>query len=903
MAKGFTKDELSNIISFHRILLETLSGIVDDERNYYNDIKRLADKISASRSFDKIVMRYISENENNNLPPDAFRLVKTVYLFSKMQTVASDAYQVLGAHEKEIRQLIETAKRGKSSVRWMFTSSKKKEMITGSVETLRAEMQSSYVLNAQEIIGEAEIVRSADDETVWTEYNDEVQRKNLRSAFTKCTEGSNEPLILEIAALIDDFNMLSQQIDEAHLKRQELEKNIEDAGMKLVGREALTVLSDISVDEVNRESKGIRVTSLKKAGYNTIADIYAASEYELEAVYGISESRAFELKRIAQKIARDSYKSAKLRLSTDSKTAESTHLVTLIYSYRLYNAKIKELNDHSDLTQAEVQRSVRILSKLGRAVNWLFYTDEDKDAVADSCKRLEQLRTQGYIDNVRLILSMISAASSNADSIAAWKDFEQNSIQYYNILEKLLPGMLGDQNAMYGLPEELANDIQDQSYFPDGLLCELRNYQVWGVKYTLHQERVLLGDEMGLGKTVQAIASMVSLRNTNETHFVVVCPASVLTNWCREIRKHSKLRVIKVHGNDRTSALRHWKDSGGVAVTTYETTAYFKLEDDFHFGMCVVDEAHYIKNPNAKRTVNVKALCQHTDRLLFMTGTALENRVDEMINLIGILRPRIANEVAPIAYMSTAPQFRDKIAPVYFRRKREDVLAELPELIVSEEWCDMTPEEEEIYEKTVFSRNFNAMRRISWNVSDLSCSSKAQRMKELIEEAASEERKVLVFSFYRDTIKNICIMLDSDCIGPITGDVSPAQRQEIVDSFEKAPVGTVLVSQIQAGGTGLNIQSASVVILCEPQVKPSIENQAISRAYRMGQTRNVLVYKLLCDDSVDERMVEMLREKQQAFDAFADESAAAKESIELDSASFNTIINAEIERINSSKKS
>ena len=146
-------------------------------------------------------------------------------------------------------------------------------------------------------------------------------------------------------------------------------------------------------------------------------------------------------------------------------------------------------------------------------------------------------------------------------------------------------------------------------------------------------------------------------------------------------------------------------------------------------------------------------------------------------------------------------------------------------------------------------------------------------------------------------------MLDSDCIGPITGDVSPAQRQEIVDSFEKAPVGTVLVSQIQAGGTGLNIQSASVVILCEPQVKPSIENQAISRAYRMGQTRNVLVYKLLCDDSVDERMVEMLREKQQAFDAFADESAAAKESIELDSASFNTIINAEIERINSSKKS
>ena len=116
---------------------------------------------------------------------------------------------------------------------------------------------------------------------------------------------------------------------------------------------------------------------------------------------------------------------------------------------------------------------------------------------------------------------------------------------------------------------------------------------------------------MGLGKTVQAIASMVSLKNTGATHFVVVCPASVITNWCREIRKHSRLTVIKVHGTGRQYALNSWIKSGGVAVTTYETTGYFKLQDDFRFNMLVVDEAHYIKNPEATRSKNVKSISEH----------------------------------------------------------------------------------------------------------------------------------------------------------------------------------------------------------------------------------------------------------------------------------------------------
>ena len=145
--------------------------------------------------------------------------------------------------------------------------------------------------------------------------------------------------------------------------------------------------------------------------------------------------------------------------------------------------------------------------------------------------------------------------------------------------------------------------------------------------------------------------------------------------------------------------------------------------------------------------------------------------------------------------------------------------------------------------------------------------------------AQEHGRKVIVFSFFRSTIQKVIELLGDRCSEPISGDISPQRRQEIVDAFGKAEDGAVLVSQVQAGGTGLNIQSASVIIFCEPQIKPSIENQAIARAYRMGQVRDVLVYRLLADDTIDEAMLELLKTKQLQFDSFADESVVGEESL------------------------
>ena len=216
---------------------------------------------------------------------------------------------------------------------------------------------------------------------------------------------------------------------------------------------------------------------------------------------------------------------------------------------------------------------------------------------------------------------------------------------------------------------------------------------------------------------------------------------------------------------------------------------------------------------------------------------------------------------------------------MYLRRTREDVLQELPELTEKEQWCDLGSQEKADYRDAVLSGNFMAIRQVSWQVDDLKHSSKASRLLELCDQAKEQKRKVIVFSFFRSTLNKVMALLGERCMEPITGAISPQRRQEIVDEFAKAEDGAVLVSQVQAGGTGLNIQSASVIIFCEPQIKPSIENQAIARAYRMGQVRDVLVYRLLADDTIDEQIMEMLKNKQLQFDSFAEESVVGEESL------------------------
>ncbi len=217
---------------------------------------------------------------------------------------------------------------------------------------------------------------------------------------------------------------------------------------------------------------------------------------------------------------------------------------------------------------------------------------------------------------------------------------------------------------------------------------------------------------------------------------------------------------------------------------------------------------------------------------------------------------------------------------MYLRRNQEDVLTELPDLVQVDEWEEFSGPDLAAYRTAVLDGNFMAMRRAAFASSDPSRSAKLNRLLEIVEEARENRLKVVVFSYFRDVLATVHQSLGPQAHGPLAGDTPAARRQAFVDAFAGRDGHAVLVAQIQAGGVGLNMQAASVVILCEPQVKPTLESQAIARAHRMGQVRTVQVHRLLIADSVDQRMLEILDLKARLFDEYARRSDVADSSPE-----------------------
>ena len=645
--------------------------------------------------------------------------------------------------------------------------------------------------------------------------------------------------------------------------------NIKKTAYDLIEIETDNILKSISLNDINKNNI-IHAKKLNDAGYLNAYDIAKADLFKLVDIDGISKDNVYSLRKLINDVKDNAKSQAKLKISLDNQSDTYKKLLSELIKYN-------KVNEQLDL-----------INKLDNSyIKKLIETNDE-----------QELSKQLNGDYGRACTSIFSALDDNEkDNSNPFDYFKSGSVSLITTLEKLVPDVTLNMDDNYGLPKDIVEEVKKQDIKQAGLKCELRNYQKWGVKYILNQKKVLLGDEMGLGKTIQAIASMVSLNNEGENKFLVVCPASVIINWCKEISDKSTLDVIKIYGADKKEQLDKWTKEDGVAVTTYETTSIFKFDDDFRFSMLVVDEAHYIKNYETIRSTNVREICKYTERILFMSGTALENNVDEMINLIKILRPDIAKKLIGKEYLAQANSFKEIITPVYYRRKREDVLSELPEKEEKNQWCELLRDEKLAYYKAVLSQKYALARRVSFNIEDMSKSSKMNRLKEIVDVARGENRKIIVFSFFLDSIQKVYNEFKDICVGPINGSLSPKKRQELIDEFTSDQDKIILAAQIQSGGTGLNIQAASIVVICEPQFKPSIENQAISRAYRMGQTRNVLVYRLLCEKTIDEKITNVLKNKQKVFDAFADHALASDIETEVDDKTFNQIMEEELQRI------
>jgi SNF2 family DNA or RNA helicase len=385
---------------------------------------------------------------------------------------------------------------------------------------------------------------------------------------------------------------------------------------------------------------------------------------------------------------------------------------------------------------------------------------------------------------------------------------------------------------------------------------------------------------MGLGKTMQALAVANHLSQENKTaRILVIAPVSILENWKRETQGATNLKIFMLYGQGREEQTRLWEQNGGLALTSYQTLRRLPISETLDLDLTVIDEAHKVKNPEAKQTQAAQIYLRRSRYRLLMSGTPLENRASEFMFLCYLANEDLGSSLkrdfgdGEMAHLQ-AVAFRKAVAPGYLRRNQVDVLTELPEAIVLNENVVLTTDEMNAYRFALATgRHADARRAVTIGAGVNS--SKMLRLQELLEEYAAQDRKVLIFSAFLNVLDTAM-----EIAGPntfrIDGSVPTTARQQVVDAFSNQPGFGVLVMQIDVGGVGLNIQAASVVIVLEPQWKPSTETQAIGRSFRMGQTRRVNVHRLLASNSIDERIEERQRGKERIFNAIVRSSDLAE---------------------------
>ena len=704
--------------------------------------------------------------------------------------------------------------------------------------------------------------------------------------------------------------MIFQKINyqEIRYEREQL-KMLRDQLFSLRGQEKKNIqvihdrCQDIIMDKVEEEIRQIPITDLSKSftrlplqalEVNHITTMYDLLKYnrrQLEALDGIGEETADKLMLALHRSTTAIKNQIHYRIDLEHLTDRDKEILHEIYFYLHTKENYTKLNAIYQETERGIQEAYDNSGLIRNIFGWIFSSRKKKQTFLKAVEDVKYFNQSSYAEVIKQFYDDCVALNQVRFEVIL-QDYKDNAIQYYTVIEKLSEIEVKD-DIDEDIDVSLLQQIQVIPLVLESFHTELRHYQEFGTKYILHQKRVLLGDEMGLGKTIQAIAAMNHLYHKGHHYFLVICPAGLLLNWKREIEKLTNMQAYMLHGSGFRD-FQSWKSDGGIAVINYEGLDKIIFDKDFPLDMVVVDEAHFVKNKDAQRTRNTVRMIEQAEYALYMTGTAIENNVDEMCYLIECLNPSIASEVKDMKYLAKADLFRKKIAPVYLRRKRSDVLMELPELTIHDEWCMMNEEEIASYRKAVESENFMAMRRVSW---DSLNSTKAERMTELCLQALGEGRKVVIFSYFLETLSFVTDLLLGKSLPVISGKLSLEKRQEILRQFDE-PVARVLPIQIHTGGIGLNIQTAEIVILCEPQLKPSDEMQAISRVYRMGQINHVFVYRLVSADTIDEALVKRLHEKQNIFNQFADESEISDQLEQLKEDDVQTLIQSERKKLN-----
>lgn len=424
--------------------------------------------------------------------------------------------------------------------------------------------------------------------------------------------------------------------------------------------------------------------------------------------------------------------------------------------------------------------------------------------------------------------------------------------------------------------------------------AELLEYQIEGVRALLERDRILLADDMGLGKTVQALAALriLCLQRRVERALLVV-PASLVDQWRREITKWApELRIIVIRGAQRDRAWQ-WRAAAHVTIVSYETLRTDFTESESSpprqhvWGVVILDEAQRIKNRGVEVAREAKQLRRH--RSWAMTGTPLENSEDDLASIMEFVDHVDGEE--PVTF-APGMRLRDRHRELQLRRRKADVLTQLPPKQVIEVQIELPPGQRATYDRAeregvLELREKGETLRIQ-HVLELIMrlkqvcnfdpssgeSAKMDEIEERLDTLVAEGHRALLFSQYtNDTFGVQAVAERLARFHPLTftGSLSGGQRDQVIQTFKSDERHKALVLSLMAGGVGLNLQQASYVFHVDRWWNPASERQAEDRSHRMGQTVPVTVFKYTCQNTIEERIQEILSAKQQLFDELVDD--------------------------------
>ena len=498
---------------------------------------------------------------------------------------------------------------------------------------------------------------------------------------------------------------------------------------------------------------------------------------------------------------------------------------------------------------------------------------------------------------------------------------------HFSILDELLAEIDEDalQQELEVKKEKLENVLTNDFSLvnpPEHLKATLRPYQLAGFQWLIFLNEAgwggILADDMGLGKTVQTLTFFQHYKNSRDNvNFLVVCPTTLMYNWENEIKKFTPELTHVIHHGPKRSINPGAYDAFDIIITTYGTMrSDIKMFKEIEFDYVVLDESQSIKNPQSQ--VAKASLLLNSKNRLALSGTPVQNNTFDLYAQMNFLNPgmlgsreffmsEFATPIDKFREDEVKLQLRKLTYPFLLRRTKEQVAKDLPEKTETILYCEMGPEQRKIYEsyRNIYrSQILGMIEEKGIERSQLHILQGLTKLRQICDSPAimnEEERfhnysikldelsreitenvgdhKVLVFSQFLGMLALIRKKLEEENISHVyfDGSSSSREREEAIQEFQNNHECRVFLISLKAGGIGLNLTAADYVYIVDPWWNPAVEQQAIDRTHRIGQTKNIFAYRLICKDTLEEKMLQLQEHKRAlANDLVSDDTALMK---------------------------